>query len=206
MKKGVPKEILIRRDELRREIKNALKSVKSHFTVSDVEQAIYEEQEPDDYSKLLMMFDTGAGDSFEMLQNNMDLLTDAWNLFPHRSINGLCPEEFLVKDVEGTEFLGSEKSDVTDKVIDDINMNNIVHINVKFDETLTKITGNNNIPMIMSAGANFGFLLESVDIEYPEIFQKFKPGELKFSVNGYPPKYYSPLFDGDEINFEAIKN
>lgn len=56
----------------------------------------------------------------------------------------------------------------------------------------------------MSTGANFMFLLDSIFMEYPKIMKVCKPGELGFTINGYPPKEYSPLFDGDLVFFKIV--
>jgi hypothetical protein len=41
---------------------------------------------------MIAMFDTGEGDE---LSNILDILTDAWNYFPHKSLGGKSPEEML---------------------------------------------------------------------------------------------------------------
>jgi hypothetical protein len=69
-----------------------LKKVKSDFTFKDVTDAIYNETEQGDLTKMIAMFDTGEGDE---LSNILDILTDAWNYFPHKSLGGKSPEEML---------------------------------------------------------------------------------------------------------------
>lgn len=76
-----------------------------------------------------------------------------------------------------------------------------ISINVIFDKNLEKITGTSGHTVVMSTGANFMFLLNSIFMEYPKMMKVCKPGELGFTINGYPPKEYSPLFDGDEVVF-----
>jgi hypothetical protein len=69
-----------------------LKKVKSDFTFKDVTDAIYNETEQGDLTKMIAMFDTGEGDE---LSNILDILTDAWNYFPHKSLGGKSPEEMF---------------------------------------------------------------------------------------------------------------
>jgi hypothetical protein len=45
--------------------------------------------------KVIAMFDRG-GDISE-LNNILELISDAWNYFPHKSINGLSPMEKLLE-------------------------------------------------------------------------------------------------------------
>ena len=87
-------EILARRAELEVEIVELLERTKSDFALADVLRAIYEEEETDDYHKVIMMFD--GGDSTD-ISNVVELATDAWNHFPHRTLNGLSPAEILLE-------------------------------------------------------------------------------------------------------------
>ncbi|MCX6732900.1 MAG: hypothetical protein NTV98_05165 [Candidatus Roizmanbacteria bacterium] len=79
-----------------------------------------------------------------------------------------------------------------------------ITIQVTFDKTLQDITGKASHPVIMSQNAPFMFLLQNIFEEYPEIMEKYKPGEFGFTINGIPPKEYSPLFDGDVVAFKII--
>ncbi len=45
--------------------------------------------------KVVAMFDRG-GDASE-LSNVLELVTDAWNYFPHKALNGLSPAEKLLE-------------------------------------------------------------------------------------------------------------
>ena len=76
-------------------------------------------------------------------------------------------------------------------------------LKIQYDEELQKITGKKEHPMIMSEGGNFAYLLQNVFIEYPEIEKQYTPGALGFSINGTPPKAYTPLFDGDVVSFSV---
>ena len=76
-----------------------------------------------------------------------------------------------------------------------------ITISIQFDAELQKLTGKEGHPVFMSEGANFMFLLMSVFEEYPEIQNKYPPGAIGFTINGTPPKLYSPLFDNDVVYF-----
>ncbi len=76
-----------------------------------------------------------------------------------------------------------------------------ISVNIKFDKNLEKIIGSSGYEITMSEGSNFGFLLQSIFFDYPEIEKKYPPGELGFLINDTPPKTYTPIFDDDVIAF-----
>jgi hypothetical protein len=41
-----------------------------------------------------MLFDTGYKNAPE-IHNVLEVINDAWNHFPHKSLNGLCPVEMI---------------------------------------------------------------------------------------------------------------
>jgi hypothetical protein len=45
--------------------------------------------------KVVAMFDRG-GDASE-LENVLELVTDAWNYFPHKVLGGISPAEMILK-------------------------------------------------------------------------------------------------------------
>jgi len=90
----INKEILIRRAELQKEIAELLEETNSDFSVDDVINAVYEEEESDDYQHIVAMFDDGGIDN---LSNALELVTDVWNYFPHKALGGLSPEEKLME-------------------------------------------------------------------------------------------------------------
>ena len=88
-------QILERRKEIEQELVDMLKETESDFTLDHVREAIYNEEENDDTMKVVAMFDRG-GDASE-LDNFLELVTDAWNYFPHKVLGGISPAEQLLK-------------------------------------------------------------------------------------------------------------
>ncbi len=95
------RQILERRKEIEQEIVDMLKETdptsprlrrgKEQFTLQDVRDAIYDEEDNDDMMKVVAMFDRG-GDASE-LENVLELVTDAWNYFPHKALGGISSAE-----------------------------------------------------------------------------------------------------------------
>lgn len=83
--------ILERRKEIEQELEDMLKETESDFSLQDVKDAIFHEEDNDDMMKIVMMFDRG-GDGSE-LSNVLELVTEAWNYFPHAAIGGKAPIE-----------------------------------------------------------------------------------------------------------------
>jgi hypothetical protein len=84
-------QIFERRKEIEQEFVKMLKKTKSDFSLQDVKNTIFHEEETDDMMKVVAMFDRG-GDASE-LSNILELATDAWNYFPHKLLNGLSSAE-----------------------------------------------------------------------------------------------------------------
>lgn len=91
----IPLEIFMRRKEIENELTNKLKEIGSDFDLEYIKQIIYHEDGTDDLKNIIMLFDTGQGVS--ELDNTLELVNDAWNYFPHKSLNGLSPEEKLLE-------------------------------------------------------------------------------------------------------------
>lgn len=87
-------DLLMKRKEIEKEINNLLLRTKSNSTLDDVKQVIYEEGSNDDMQELIMMFDNG---DISNLDNVIEVVSDAWNHFPHRILAGSCPHEELEK-------------------------------------------------------------------------------------------------------------
>ena len=88
-------QILERRKELEQELTDMLKESKSDFTLNNVRDAIFHEEDNDDMMKVVAMFDRG-GDASE-LSNVLELVTDAWNYFPHKVLGGISPAEKILE-------------------------------------------------------------------------------------------------------------
>lgn len=78
------------------------KETESDFTLQDVRDAIYHEEDGDDMMKVVAMFDRGGNAS--ELDDILELVNDAWNYFPHKIINGLSPAEKLLDSRQGVGF------------------------------------------------------------------------------------------------------
>ena len=78
-----------------------------------------------------------------------------------------------------------------------------IRLTIRYDKELQKIIGHEEDPTMMSEGVTFGFLLHTILTDYPEIKKRYPPGILTFSINGIPPKLYSPLLDGDMVMFSV---
>lgn len=84
-------EILKHRKEIEQELLDMLEKTKSHFSLQDIRDVIYNEKDTGDMMKIVAMFDRG-GDASE-LENVLELVSDAWNYFPHKLLGGLSPAE-----------------------------------------------------------------------------------------------------------------
>lgn len=72
-----------------------LKETESDFSLQDVKDAIFHEEDSDDMMEVVAMFDRGGNAS--ELDTILELVTDAWNYFPHEILNGLSPAEKLLE-------------------------------------------------------------------------------------------------------------
>ncbi len=88
-------QILQRREEIEEEILEVLEETESDFSLEHVRDAIYSEEDNDDMMKVVAMFDRG-GDASE-LENILEVVSDAWNYFPHKLLNGLSPAEKVLE-------------------------------------------------------------------------------------------------------------
>ncbi len=88
-------QILERRKEIERDLVAMLKETESDFSLQHVKDAIFHEEDNNDMMKVVAMFDRG-GDASE-LSNVLELVTDAWNYFPHKVLGGISPAEKLLE-------------------------------------------------------------------------------------------------------------
>ncbi|KKR07924.1 MAG: hypothetical protein UT32_C0005G0023 [Parcubacteria group bacterium GW2011_GWC2_39_14] len=88
-------QIIERQKEIEQELVDMLKETRSDFTLDHVRDVIFHEEDNDDMMKVVAMFDRG-GDVSE-LSNVLELVTDAWNYFPHKALGGISPAEKLLE-------------------------------------------------------------------------------------------------------------
>lgn len=81
--------------EIEQELVELLEATESEFTLEHVKEAIYNEKEDGDMMKIVAMLDNG-GDMSD-LNNILELVSDAWNYFPHKIIGGLSPAERILE-------------------------------------------------------------------------------------------------------------
>lgn len=89
------KEILNKRKSIEKELSRMLIRVKSPFMVERIKDIIWHEKDDNDLTKIISVFDKGVGIS--ELNKILDIINDAWNYFPHKSLNGLCPMEKILE-------------------------------------------------------------------------------------------------------------
>jgi len=91
------------RAEIRTDLEELIEEKESDFDADDILAVIYDEEDNDDYQELVKMIDTGVT---ELSRDDLDLLTDAWNHFPHKALGGKSPvelrEETKLQEKDGT--------------------------------------------------------------------------------------------------------
>ena len=88
-------QIIKRRKEIEQDIIDLLLKAGSDFSLDDVKEVIYNEEDQDDLTKVISMFDTGKIP--DELENIPELTNDAWNYFPHKILKGLSPAEKILE-------------------------------------------------------------------------------------------------------------
>ena len=88
-------QILERRKEIEQELVDMLEETESDFALDHIRDVIFHEDDNDDMMKVVAMFDRGGNAS--ELSNVLELVTDAWNYFPHKVLGGISPAEVLLK-------------------------------------------------------------------------------------------------------------
>lgn len=96
-------QILERRKEIGEELTALLEETESNFSLQDIRDAIFHEQDTDDMMKIVAMFDRG-GDASE-LSNVLELVSDAWNYFPHKALSGISPAEMAFQTADALSNL-----------------------------------------------------------------------------------------------------
>ena len=88
-------QIFERREEIEKEILDLLEETKSDFGLEDIKEIVYNEEDQDDLVHVMAMFDHGQG--LSEMSAVLDVMNDAWNYFPHKSLHGLCPMEKILE-------------------------------------------------------------------------------------------------------------
>ena len=88
-------QILERRKEIEQELVEMLEETESDFSLQDVQDAIFYEEDNDDMMEVVAMFDRGGNAS--EFSTILELVTDAWNYFPHEALGDLSPAEKLLE-------------------------------------------------------------------------------------------------------------
>jgi hypothetical protein len=83
-------------------ISTLLKQARSSSTLEDIKRLILNESpatvRADYFADLLAMFDTPL--STIDVHASAAALQEAWNYFPHRSLNGRCPAEIMMENTD----------------------------------------------------------------------------------------------------------
>jgi len=95
------KEVLKERKKIEKELSKMLKKIKSSFKVEHIKDIIWHEEDRDDLMKIVEIFDRGGG--IVELSQILELANNAWNYFPHKSLDGLCPMEKILEYQDGIE-------------------------------------------------------------------------------------------------------
>ncbi len=88
-------QILERRKEIEKELLEMLKKTQSNFRLDDIKKVIYNEESHNDLTKMITMFDQGQ--DLAEINEILEVINDAWNYFPHRCLDGLCPTEKILE-------------------------------------------------------------------------------------------------------------
>jgi hypothetical protein len=76
-----------------------LQGAKSHKTLDDVSNLIFEGEATDFRLYLTAMLATfNCTDLDDLDETVLQVIQDAWNYFPHRCLNGRCPAEIMMQN------------------------------------------------------------------------------------------------------------
>lgn len=123
MKHLTKKEILKKRKEIETSVSKLLKKTQSDFKLEDIKSSIYNENDINDLNRLISFFDKGQ--NIDELNKIIQIINDAWNFFPHKCLNGLCPFE---KFIEAQKERGKELSPPSANYGDDLNEQELIEL------------------------------------------------------------------------------
>lgn len=85
-------------EDMRKNLENQLSDIINYFQVNTTAKAIkkiiFDEEGQDDFNNLTRLFSEKIG-GLNQLNKVLQIVNGAWNLFPHKSLNGLSPMEKL---------------------------------------------------------------------------------------------------------------
>jgi hypothetical protein len=90
----ISSDLFFKRKEIENELVELLKRSKSFADLDFIKDIIYNETSTEDFQEVLMLFDTRHKNAPE-IHEVLEIINDAWNHFPHRSLDGLCPVEMV---------------------------------------------------------------------------------------------------------------
>lgn len=100
-------DIMRRRKEIERELARLLKKTQGPYTVEHIKDIIYHERSQDDLSAILEMLPQSK--NAEELESILMLINDAWNYFPHKILDGLCPMEKILEYREAVRIKNQKR-------------------------------------------------------------------------------------------------
>jgi len=95
MKNETEKSIHERQKKIEESLLALIKELKVSLTVDKIKKIIYREKGHRELNEITKEFDRGQ--NLEEFNKILQLLNDAWNYFPHKSLNGLSPAEKILE-------------------------------------------------------------------------------------------------------------
>lgn len=80
-----------------------------------------------------------------------------------------------------------------------------ITVKIVYEGMLELVTGVKTEPAVVSQGITFTQMLFFIFKSYPEIEERYGPGELALSVNGFPPDGFTQMQDGDVVVLTPAK-
>lgn len=89
--RSVPLEVAKKRKEVEKKLQELLKTTRSSFNLEDIKDIIYNENGHESLKDIIAIFDTGQ--NMLKIEDILQTVNDAWNYFPHKTLEGLSPTE-----------------------------------------------------------------------------------------------------------------
>lgn len=84
-------EIFEKRNQMEKDLANLIKKTGNSVKMENIKDIIYNETGQESILKIIDNFDKGQ--NTKELNNILDIISSAWNCWPHKSLNGLSPAE-----------------------------------------------------------------------------------------------------------------